>query len=81
MIAPPPTSQNITTMSIPTKLKDIHQHVKLYINIFYVNSLVFLATISDIIHYVAIDNIENKKAPTLIKYIKNVIENTLVEVL
>ena len=61
-------------MFIPTKLNDIHQRVKLYIDIFYVNSLVFLATISDNIHYVAIDNIKNKKAPTLIKYIKNVIK-------
>ncbi len=61
-------------MSVPVELRTIHQRVKLYIDIFYVNGLVFLTTISDNLYYVTIDNIKDRKASTLIKYINRAVK-------
>ena len=75
MTAPSPTSYNITTMTIPRELIHVHKHVKLYIDIFYVNRLVFFATKSDGgIQYITINNMEDKHANTIIKYLNNVIK-------
>ena len=75
MTAPSPTSYSIATMTIPRELVHVHKHVKLYIDIFYVNRLVFFATKSDGgIQYTTINNIEDKHAHTIIKYLNNVIK-------
>ena len=49
--------------------------VKLYVYLFYVNGLVFMAAKSDdITNYLAIDNMDNKYATTIIKHLSTIIK-------
>ena len=49
--------------------------VKLYVDLFYVNGLVFMAVKSDdITNYLAIDNMDNKYAATIIKHLSTIIK-------
>ena len=74
MTAPSPTSHTTTTLDVPAELRTIHKKVKLYIDLFYVNSLIFLAVKSDDINYLSIDHMKNRKATTILKHLENIIK-------
>ena len=61
MTAPSPTSHTTTTLDVPAELQTIHKKVKLYIDLFYVNSLIFLAVKSESINYLSIDHMKIEK--------------------
>ena len=73
MTAPTQVSHRIATSSVPDELKNTHKNVQLFTDFFFVNGLCFLVVISDIITYLSITHMENKKSPTIIKHLNDII--------
>ena len=73
MTAPSRTSHNIITTNIPKELKNVHQHIQLYVDLCYINGLAFMIVISDKINYLSIDHMKNKTATVIMKHLKNII--------
>ena len=61
MTSPAPVQHNNHQISIPNELKNIHRNICLYIDICYINKIVFLVTRSDHINYITADPLPNRK--------------------
>ena len=74
MTAPSPTAHPVVTIYILYELNSIYKHLQLYIDICYINKMVFMVTRTDSVNYITIDYMENKKKKTIITHIIRIID-------
>lgn len=57
------------TMNIPRELKHIHKKIQLYVDLCYINKLVFIVTRSDTVDFITMDFMENNTKDTMITFL------------
>ena len=80
MTAPTQVSHRISTSSVPDELKNSHKNIQLFTDLFYVNGSCFLVVKSDIINYLSIVHMVNKKSSTIIKHLNDILKSIEAEI-
>ena len=71
-VGPKQVSHREKTIDIPSQIYDIHKHLHLFIDICYINKMIFMVTISCNIQYITIDPLENKTKGHIIKTLNKI---------
>ena len=69
MTSPSQIQHTAVTTTIPRELKHIYKKIQLYVDLCYINKLVFIVTRSDTIDFITMDFMENKTKDTIIKFL------------
>ena len=72
--APVPSKHREMTYNVPEEFKKIHNKVKLYIDLCYINKMCFLVTVSETMNYVTCNSLDNKSKKTLANSIKCILK-------
>jgi hypothetical protein len=67
-MTPPPVQQDV--VAIPKEFWELHKQVTLMIDIFFANTIPFLATYSLDVCFLSVTHMENRKADTILKALK-----------
>ena len=68
MTAPSQIVQRAETVEVHREILQVHKKVQLYIDLCYINIMIFLITRSDEISYITIDNINKKPKVKSLKH-------------
>ena len=68
MTAPPQTAHRAQHIEVPMELLDIHKKIQLYIDLCYINKMIFFITRSDSVNYITMAHLQKNPKRILLKY-------------